>query len=212
MPHVMPAELWQETGRWDQFGPQLLKIQDRAGTRLPVRADARGADHRHRAQGHPQLPPAAGQPLPDPGQVPRRDPPALRRHARPRVPDEGRVLVRRRPRRADALVPAMYDAYARIFTRLGLQVPRRRGRHRRDRRLRLARVPGARRVRRGRDRLVPRVRVRGQHRAGRGAGARRRRAPRRPRRCARCRRPAQSTCEEVAALLRPAARAHASSA
>lgn len=29
MPAVQPAELWQETGRWDVFGPQMLKIQDR---------------------------------------------------------------------------------------------------------------------------------------------------------------------------------------
>ncbi|MGE5668595.1 MAG: proline--tRNA ligase [Betaproteobacteria bacterium] len=29
LPHVVPAELWQETGRWDKFGPQLLKIKDR---------------------------------------------------------------------------------------------------------------------------------------------------------------------------------------
>ncbi|MCC6917535.1 proline--tRNA ligase [Nitrosomonas sp.] len=29
MPAVHPAELWQETGRWDVFGPQMLKIQDR---------------------------------------------------------------------------------------------------------------------------------------------------------------------------------------
>ncbi len=31
MPAVQPAELWRETGRWDQFGAQLLKITDRAG-------------------------------------------------------------------------------------------------------------------------------------------------------------------------------------
>jgi len=31
MPAVQPAELWQETDRWDQFGAQLLKITDRAG-------------------------------------------------------------------------------------------------------------------------------------------------------------------------------------
>jgi len=31
MPAVQPAELWQETGRWDDFGDQLLKIHDRAG-------------------------------------------------------------------------------------------------------------------------------------------------------------------------------------
>ncbi len=31
MPAVQPAELWQETGRWEEFGGQLLKITDRAG-------------------------------------------------------------------------------------------------------------------------------------------------------------------------------------
>jgi prolyl-tRNA synthetase len=29
MPAVIPAELWQESGRWDVFGPQMLKIKDR---------------------------------------------------------------------------------------------------------------------------------------------------------------------------------------
>ncbi len=29
MPCVIPAELWQESGRWDAFGPQMLKIKDR---------------------------------------------------------------------------------------------------------------------------------------------------------------------------------------
>jgi len=31
MPAIQPAELWQETGRWEDFGPLLLKITDRAG-------------------------------------------------------------------------------------------------------------------------------------------------------------------------------------
>ncbi|QOC23012.1 proline--tRNA ligase [Wenzhouxiangella sp. AB-CW3] len=31
MPAIQPAELWQESGRWDDFGPLLLKITDRAG-------------------------------------------------------------------------------------------------------------------------------------------------------------------------------------
>jgi len=31
MPAVQPAELWKETGRWDDFGDQLLKLHDRAG-------------------------------------------------------------------------------------------------------------------------------------------------------------------------------------
>ena len=29
MPAVQPAELWQESGRWDQYGPELLRITDR---------------------------------------------------------------------------------------------------------------------------------------------------------------------------------------
>jgi len=29
MPAVQPAELWQETGRWGKFGPQLLSFKDR---------------------------------------------------------------------------------------------------------------------------------------------------------------------------------------
>ena len=29
MPSVQPKELWEETGRWQKFGPQLLKIRDR---------------------------------------------------------------------------------------------------------------------------------------------------------------------------------------
>lgn len=29
MPVVQPSELWEESGRWGQFGPELLRIQDR---------------------------------------------------------------------------------------------------------------------------------------------------------------------------------------
>ncbi|MCK9510130.1 MAG: proline--tRNA ligase [Pigmentiphaga sp.] len=29
MPVVQPAELWQESGRWEQYGPELLRIKDR---------------------------------------------------------------------------------------------------------------------------------------------------------------------------------------
>jgi prolyl-tRNA synthetase len=29
MPVVQPAELWQESGRWDQYGPELARLQDR---------------------------------------------------------------------------------------------------------------------------------------------------------------------------------------
>lgn len=29
MPAVQPAELWQESGRWEKYGPELLRMQDR---------------------------------------------------------------------------------------------------------------------------------------------------------------------------------------
>jgi len=29
MPAVQPAELWRETGRWDKYGPLLLRMSDR---------------------------------------------------------------------------------------------------------------------------------------------------------------------------------------
>ena len=29
MPAVIPAELWQETGRWEMYGPELLRLKDR---------------------------------------------------------------------------------------------------------------------------------------------------------------------------------------
>src|SRR5262249_9704617 len=29
MPSIQPRELWEETGRWEKFGGQLLKIKDR---------------------------------------------------------------------------------------------------------------------------------------------------------------------------------------
>ena len=31
MPTVQPAELWQESGRWEQYGPELLRFNDRHG-------------------------------------------------------------------------------------------------------------------------------------------------------------------------------------
>jgi prolyl-tRNA synthetase len=31
MPVVQPAELWQETGRWDKMGPEMMRVKDRHG-------------------------------------------------------------------------------------------------------------------------------------------------------------------------------------
>ncbi|WP_347550351.1 proline--tRNA ligase [Pseudalkalibacillus hwajinpoensis] len=40
MPAIQPAELWQETGRWDVYGPELMRLKDRHD-----RAFALGATH-----------------------------------------------------------------------------------------------------------------------------------------------------------------------
>ena len=32
MPASIPAELWQETGRWEKYGPELLRFKDRKGS------------------------------------------------------------------------------------------------------------------------------------------------------------------------------------
>ena len=82
-----------------QYGPELLRFKDRHERDFCIRPDLRGGDHRHRAQRAEELPPAAGALLPDPDQVPRREPAALRRHARARIRDEGRLLLPRRLRR-----------------------------------------------------------------------------------------------------------------
>jgi len=31
MPSIQPSELWEESGRWSQFGPELLRMKDRKG-------------------------------------------------------------------------------------------------------------------------------------------------------------------------------------
>jgi prolyl-tRNA synthetase len=120
LPHVIPAELWQETGRWDKFGPQLLKIHDRH-----ERAFLFGPTHeepvtdiiRKDVRSYRQLPVNLYQ-----IQVKFRD------EIRPRFGVmRGREFLMKDAYSfdvdRDALMTsyrAMYDAYARIFTRLGL--------------------------------------------------------------------------------------------
>jgi prolyl-tRNA synthetase len=121
MPHVVPAELWQETGRWDKFGPQLLKIRDRherdflfGPTHEEVITDVVRKDIRS----YRQLPVNLYQ-----IQVKFRD------EIRPRFGVmRGREFLMKDAYSfdvdRDALMrsyQAMYDAYVRIFTRLGLK-------------------------------------------------------------------------------------------
>lgn len=121
MPVVQPAELWVESGRWEQYGPELLRIKDRhqrdfvlQPTSEEVITDiARNEIHSWR-----QLP-------------------LNFYHIQTKFRDERRPrfgLMRGREftmkdaysfdrdeASAQASYDAMYDAYCRIFTRLGLQ-------------------------------------------------------------------------------------------
>lgn len=177
-------------------GPQGRRVPARPDARRDLHADGQGPVH--------VLQGPAGDALPDPDQVPRRGPPALRRAARPRVPDEGLVLLRhhrRGPRRVVRAAPRGLPEDLRA-ARPGL--PHRLRGVRRHGRLGLGGVPGAGRGGRGHVRGLPGVRVRGEHgsrdvrgrarrrlgaRAGRGAGHPRHPHHRDPRRAPGCRRP-----------------------
>ena len=65
MPTVQPAELWQESGRWEQYGKELLRFKDRKDTEFPRRSH-----HRPGAPRGKKLPTTPHQPLSDPGQIP----------------------------------------------------------------------------------------------------------------------------------------------
>jgi prolyl-tRNA synthetase len=59
MPAVAPKELWAETGRWDQFGAQLLKMTDRGGREFcfgPTHEEVVTDFARHELKSYKQLP------------------------------------------------------------------------------------------------------------------------------------------------------------
>jgi len=121
MPAVQPAELWQETGRWDKFGAQLLKIKDRAGREYcfgPTHEEVITDFVRSEIRSYKQLPITFYQ-----IQTKFRD------EIRPRF---GVMRAREFMMKdaysfhidadsLDATYWEMYDVYSRIFTRLGLR-------------------------------------------------------------------------------------------
>jgi prolyl-tRNA synthetase len=120
LPHIVPAELWQETGRWDKFGPLLLKIKDRQGRDFlfgPTHEEPMTDIVRKDVRSYRQLPLNLYQ-----IQVKFRD------EIRPRFGVmRGREFLMKDAYSFDvdraALMQSyqsMYDAYTRIFTRLGL--------------------------------------------------------------------------------------------
>ena len=201
LPVLSPAELWRETGRWDVYGKELMRVRDRHDREFclgPTHEEVITDLVRRDVRSWRQLP---GEPLPDPDEVPRRDPPALRVDARARVRHEGRLQLR--PRRGGRRGELPRDV-RRLHPDLRALRPAlqgRGGRLRADRRLLLPRVHGARRHRRGRGRDLHGLRLRREPREGPGRGARaarrRRRRARarawRRRRCARSRRSRRSS-------------------
>jgi prolyl-tRNA synthetase len=121
LPHILPAELWEETGRWDKFGPLLLKIKDRQARDFlfgPTHEEVMTDIVRKDLRSYRQLPVNLYQ-----IQVKFRD------EIRPRFGVmRGREFLMKDAYSFDvdrdalmASYRAMYDAYGRIFTRLGLE-------------------------------------------------------------------------------------------
>lgn len=121
MPVVQPAELWQESGRWEKMGPELMRVQDRHQRDFIVQPTSEEV-----------ITDIARQDLKSYKQLPRNF-----YHIQTKFRDERRprfgVMRGREFTMKDAYsfdrdeasakksYQAMYDAYARIFTRMGLR-------------------------------------------------------------------------------------------
>jgi prolyl-tRNA synthetase len=118
---VQPAELWQETGRWDVFGPQMLKIRDRHDHQFcfgPTHEEVITDIARREVKSYRQLPLNFYQ---------------IQTKFRDEVRPRFGVMRAREFMMKDAYsfhanfesleqtYQVMYDTYSRIFTRLGLQ-------------------------------------------------------------------------------------------
>ncbi len=104
MPTIQSAELWRESGRYDAYGKEMLRIKDRHERDMlygPTNEEMI-TDDLPRLRALLQGP--AAQPLSHPVEVPRRGAPALRPDARPRIPDEGRLFLRHRSGRRAAFL------------------------------------------------------------------------------------------------------------
>ncbi len=120
MPAVQPAELWQESTRWEQYGPELLRIKDRHQRDFcfgPTHEEVISDVVRREIKSYRQLPLNFYQ-----IQTKFRD------EIRPRFGVmRGREFIMKDAysfhtdkASLDATYQAMYDCYSRIFTRLGL--------------------------------------------------------------------------------------------
>jgi len=121
MPAVQPAELWEESGRWEQYGPELLRIRDRHNRDFcfgPTHEEIITDLVRREVRSYKQLPVNYYQ-----IQTKFRD------EIRPRfgVMRAREFLMKDAysfhldPASLDETYRSMYDTYSRIFTRLGLE-------------------------------------------------------------------------------------------
>jgi prolyl-tRNA synthetase len=121
MPAVQPAELWQESGRWDQYGPELLRFKDRHQRDFclgPTHEEVISDMVRREVKSYRQLPVNLYQ-----IQTKFRD------EIRPRFGVmRGREFIMKDAysfhtdkANLDITYKAMYDCYSRIFARLGLK-------------------------------------------------------------------------------------------
>ena len=121
MPAVQPAELWQESGRWQQYGPELLRIRDRHEREFcfgPTHEEVITDLFRREIKSYKQLPVNFYQ---------------IQTKFRDEIRPRFGVMRAREFLMKDAYsfhldqaslqagYQAMYDAYVRIFTRLGLK-------------------------------------------------------------------------------------------
>ncbi|MCF6093798.1 proline--tRNA ligase [Microaerobacter geothermalis] len=120
MPAIQPAELWQETGRWDAYGPELMRLKDRHDRNFvlgPTHEEVITSIARDEVRSYKKLPFNLYQ-----IQTKYRD------ERRPRF---GVIRARefimkdaysfdKDSEGLDKSYQAMYDAYVRIFTRCGL--------------------------------------------------------------------------------------------
>ncbi|KFN43627.1 proline--tRNA ligase [Arenimonas oryziterrae] len=121
MPSIQPKELWEETGRWQKFGGQLLKIRDRKDAEYaygPTHEEVVTDFARNELRSYKQLPLNVYQ---------------IQTKFRDEIRPRFGVMRAREFLMKDAYsfhltaesmavtYQAMYDAYSRIFTRLGLK-------------------------------------------------------------------------------------------
>src|SRR5690606_5337020 len=121
MPSVQPRELWEETGRWEKFGGQLLKLRDRKDAEYcygPTHEEVITDFARNELRSYKQLPVNFYQ---------------IQTKFRDEIRPRFGVMRAREFLMKDAYSSqldaeglaqtyrAMYDAYTRIFSRLGLR-------------------------------------------------------------------------------------------